>query len=48
MKFHVSLELRIEDVIIICFLQTIEKVKIDKNEKPDMDVKNFNVTMTKS
>ncbi len=48
MKFHVSPELRIEDVIIICFLQTIEKVKIDKNEKPYMDVKNFNVTMTKS
>jgi hypothetical protein len=48
MKFHVSPELRIEFVTITCFLQAIEKVKTDKNDKPYTDVKILNVTVTKS
>jgi hypothetical protein len=43
-----SPELRIEFVIITCFLQAIEKVKTDKNDKPYTDVKILNVTVTKS
>jgi hypothetical protein len=48
MKFHVYRKLKIEYVIIICFLQAIQKVEIDKNDKPYMDVKILNVTMIKS
>ncbi len=47
-QFHVFPELRTEDVIITCFLQAIEKVKTDKNDKPYTDVKILNVTVTKS